>query len=302
MKRSIILSKPCHLSIKDSQLVIELKPDKQVHTRHLEDFGLIILEHPQITLTHGVLQALAQNNVILVSCDAKHMPASMSWPMDVHHTHGQRAKAQLESPLPVRKQLWKQTVTAKILNQAKVLDILKLESRPLVRWAAEVKSGDSTNREGLAAKHYFSQLFGKGWIRDPDGQAPNPMLNYAYTILRAAMARAIVGAGLLPILGIHHHNKYNSYPLADDLMEPYRPFADLLVKDFVDQGLETSILNPEIKRHIFTLLESDTNYNGTRSPLQVSMENVCANAARCFNGETKRIDYPTLPDVTQSSI
>lgn len=296
MKRSIILSSACYLSIKDSQLVVQLAADGSQFSRHLEDYGMLMLEHPQITLTHGVLQALAQHNVVLVSCDRQHRPCLMTWPLDVHHTHGLRARMQLESSLPVRKQIWRQTVVAKIRNQAAVLKAFQKEHKPLLRWADEVQSGDATGREGVAAKFYFQQLMGSFWSRDPDGEPPNGVLNYGYTIIRAAMARAIVAAGMLPILGVQHHNKYNSYPLADDLMEPYRPFVDFQVMKLLEQTGPMLSVTTSVKQALFAVLTADCVYNDQSSPLQTSMENVCANAAKFFCGETKRLVYPVFAD------
>lgn len=294
MKKSVVLSNACKLSIKNGQLVITLKTGEteESFTRHLEDFGMVILENQQITLTHAVLQELARNNVVLVSCDRNHMPVFMSWSMDVHHTHGMRSRFQIEAGLPLKKQLWKQTVIAKIANQASVLKELGKEAAPLIRWSKEVQSGDSTHREGIAAKYYFQQLFGKDWVRDPEGKFPNAHLNYGYTLLRASMARAIVGAGLLPVMGIQHSNKYNSYPLADDLMEPFRPFVDIQIFLNLEEFAKVESLNSAAKQKLFDVLNFDSRMSYGISPLQIAMESVAAQVAKCFCGEKKKVEYP----------
>lgn len=295
MKKSFVISSPCHLSIRDEQLVITRKDPPDTFTRFIEDIGILVLENQQITITLPVLQQLARHNVTMVVCDKNHLPISMSWPMDVHHTHGLRVRQQLESSEPLRKNLWKQTIEAKILNQAEALASLGLESGPLRTWAKEVQSGDATHREGISARYYFQTMYGKDWNRHPEGEPPNQWLNYAYTLIRASMSRALTGAGLLPVVGIQHQNKYNSYPLADDIMEPYRPFADLQVYGMYRQyGGEMTDINTYQKQTLFQILTADTLYRGQKSPLQVSMENVAANLAQCYAGVTRKLDYPKV--------
>ena len=236
IKRTLCFSHPAYLSLRNGQLVVKLEkhddePEKQA-TIPIEDIGVVVLDHRQITLTHGVMAALLDNNAAVVTCDNSHMPVGLMLPLEGHTVQQERFQDQLSSSLPLRKQLWQQTVQQKILNQAALLKELHgIETGNMRQWAKEVLSGDSTNLEGRAAAFYWSKMFPTitDFTRSRDGVYPNALLNYGYAILRAVIARALVGSGMLPTLGIHHHNRYNAYCLADDIMEPYRPYVDRLV-------------------------------------------------------------------------
>ena len=202
----------------------------------------------------------------------------------------------MDASLPVKKQLWQQTVTAKIYNQATLLTQQHKENKFLLNLAKDVKSGDSENSEAKAASYYWKNLFPPfmGFRRDRFGAPPNNMLNYGYAILRAVVARSLVGSGLLPTLGIFHRNQYNAYCLADDIMEPYRPFVDKLVCSMIDPLEPTFELTPEIKRQLLTIPAMDVFINGDRSPLMIGVQRTTASLAKCFEGKAKTIVYAEL--------
>ena len=293
--RILSISNPFHLSTKLGQLVIFNKETEDEVTRPLEDIGYLILDHPQITFTVALMQLLAECNIAVVFCDNKHHPASMLLHLDVHHIQAERFRAQINASEPLKKQLWQQTVKAKIRNQAKVLELAGEKAIALHNLANKVTSGDTTNCEAQAARIYFRALFGETFYRDRDGAPPNPSLNYGYSIIRAAVARALTGSGLLVTLGIHHHNKYNSFALADDIMEPFRPFLDWLVAQQMRTIPDFHYLTKERKGEFLQLLHSDCIWKEETSPLSVAMEAVSATLAKCFEGSAKKLQFPELP-------
>jgi CRISP-associated protein Cas1 len=296
MKKTLSFSKPYHLSAKLQQMVIAPKNDEPPFTRPVEDLGFVIFDHPQITFTQGLLQLLAEHNVAVVVCDAKHHPATMLLHLDTHYIQAERFRAQIAVSEPLRKQLWQQTVKAKVRNQAAVLKMAGENPLTLLNLANKVSSGDPANIEGQAARIYFRQLFGENFFREREGLPPNPSLNYGYAIIRAAVARALVGSGLLPTLGIHHHNRYNSFALADDIMEPYRPYVDALVWQQVKTIPDYHNLTPQRKASFLELLLADCAVKGEYSPLQVAMQITSASLARCLEGAARKIDYPEMPE------
>jgi len=297
IKRLLSFSNPFHLSTKLGQLVVYNKETDDEVTRSIEDLGYLILDHPQITFTNSLMQVLAEQNVAVVICDNKHHPASMMMHLDAHHIQAERFKAQVNASEPLQKQLWQQTVKAKIRNQAKVLELSGQKALSLHNLANKVTSGDTTNCEAQAARIYFKQLYGENFLRDRDGAPPNPSLNYGYSIIRAAVARALVGSGLLVTLGIHHHNKYNSFALADDIMEPFRPFNDWLIYQQIKSIPDYHNITKERKGDFFQLLQTDCLFRDAKSPLGVAMEYVTANLAKCFEGTSKKLQFPELPEI-----
>lgn len=296
LKKILSFSNPFHLGTKLDQLVITNKETGEMTTRPIEDLGFVVLDNQQITFTQHVLQLLAENNVSVVICDSKHHPSSMLMHLDTHHIQAERFRHQIAASEPLRKQLWQQTIKAKIRNQAKVLELSGIKNITLLNLANKVTSGDTSNIEGQAARIYWKQLFGDNFYRQREGPPPNPSLNYGYSIVRAAIARAIVGSGLLPTLGIHHHNKYNSFALADDIMEPYRPFVDLLVYRQIRSIPDYHYITKERKAEFLELLSADCSFKSNRSPIMVAMEYSTASLAKCFEGSVKKIDYPEIPD------
>lgn len=300
IKRTLCFSHPAYLSLRNGQLVVKLEahdesPEKQASIP-IEDIGFVILDHKQITITHGSISALVENNAAVITCNDSHMPVGLLLPLEGHTIQQERFQDQLSSSLPLRKQLWQQTVQQKILNQAALLRKLhSIETGNMRQWASDVRSGDSTNLEGRAAAFYWSQMFPDipGFTRSREGTYPNSLLNYGYAILRAVIARALVGSGLLPTLGIHHHNRYNAYCLADDIMEPYRPYVDRLVVETMASCSDTEVTTA-IKSRLLTVPTLEVSIGGQRSPLMVAASQTSASLARCFAGESRRLTYPEL--------
>lgn len=309
IKRTLYFGNPAYLSVRLAQLEIRLPqvenndtlPDtfkeSVVKRIPIEDIGVVILDNKQVTITQGALGALLDNNVAVISCDEHRMPSGLMLPLDGNTTQSERFAHQIEASLPLKKQLWQQTIQAKILNQATVLLQQRgMECGNMKAWAKQVKSGDADNLEGRAAAFYWQNLFGhiKGFHRDREGVPPNNLLNYGYAILRAVVARSLVGSGLLPTLGIHHHNRYNAYCLADDIMEPYRPYVDMLVADIVDSGADISKLTPELKGKLLSIPILDVVINGRRSPLMIGVGMTTASLYKCYSGEIRKIAYPEM--------
>lgn len=309
IKKTLCFSNPAYLSLRNSQLVIKLpEVEKAANltedfkkateiTRPIEDIGVVVLDHKQITITTGALSALLENNCAVITCDSRSMPVGLQLPLAGNTTQSERFRDQIDASLPLRKQLWQQTVQYKIRNQAAVLSICsKAETRCMTVWANEVRSGDPDNLEARAAVYYWKNLFGDipGFIRNREGVSPNHLLNYGYAILRAVVARSLVASGLLPTLGIHHHNRYNAYCLADDIMEPYRPYIDRLVHYIIEQyGIDIE-LSKDIKAELLSIPTIDVVINGKRSPLMVAAAQTTASLFKCFSGELRKIAYPEL--------
>lgn len=297
IKRTLMFSNPAYLSHRNSQMVISF-PDKEKDDRTvpIEDIGVVVLENQQITISHGCIAALLQNNVAVVSCDATHMPTGLILPLDGGHTQAERFRYQIEASVPLKKQLWQQTIQQKIYNQACVLERLKIPAENMFRWSKSVRSGDPDNFEGRAAAYYWQNIFSEylEFNRGRAGEPPNNLLNYGYAILRAVVARSLVSSGLLPTLGIFHRNKYNAYCLADDIMEPYRPFVDLIVYDIVSEELDYEVLTTDLKMRLLTLPQVDVEFDDMTSPLLVGMSRTTASLARCFEGVSRKINYPSI--------
>ena len=308
IKKPLYFGNPAYLSLRNAQLIIRLPevvdnntlPEyfKQVSevSKPIEDIGVIVLDHKQITITSGVLEAFLENNCAVLTCDSKSMPVGLLLPLHGNTTQNERFRQQLDASLPLSKQLWQQTVKAKIENQAAVLKECTGEEMKCMRvWAANVRSGDPDNQEARAAAYYWKNLFRiEGFTRDRDGIPPNNLLNYGYAILRAVVARGLVASGLLPTLGIHHHNRYNAYCLADDIMEPYRPYVDRLVYDMVKQGANYAELTKDLKVRLLTIPTLETTIAGKRSPLMVAVGQTTASLYKCFSGELRKISYPEI--------
>lgn len=309
IKKTLYFGNPAYLSVKNSQLLIRLPEvvrsdtlsDKfkaeAVRTIPIEDIGVVVLDNKQITLTHGLMEKLLENNCALITCDSKRMPYGMMLPLAGNTTQTERYRNQIDASLSLKKQLWQQTVGAKIRNQAHVLSITTgAVVKNMNKWRLDVKSGDPDNYEARAAVYYWANIFPEvnGFTRNRDGMPPNNLLNYGYAVLRAVVARSLVASGLLPTLGIHHRNKYNAYCLADDIMEPYRPFVDKLVIDIMKSSSDISEITKEHKGELLNVLVLDVIINNKRSPLMVAMQQTTASLAQCFMGEVRKIKYPSF--------
>ena len=309
IKRTLCFSNPIYLSLRNAQLVLhipEVENNKTLpeaikkeaeRTIPIEDIGVVVLDNRRITITSGAMEALLENNCAVITCNQKSMPVGLLLPLCGNTTQNERFRSQLEASLPLRKQLWQQTIKQKILNQEHVLRINTDQETKCMRvWSNDVRSGDSDNLEARAAAYYWRNVFTTypNFVRDREGTPPNNLLNYGYAILRAIIARALVGSGLLPTLGIHHHNRYNAYCLADDIMEPYRPYVDQLVLDIIQCNLEISDITRDLKMRLLGIPMLDVVINGKRSPLMIAAQQTTASLAKCFAGECKRISYPEM--------
>ena len=309
IKKTLYFGNPAYLSLSNRQLVIKLPEvegaarvsdvtrTQSVRTVPIEDIGVVVLDNRRITVTQAVMAALLDNNAALITCDDKCMPVGMLLPLQGNNLHNERFRRQMEASQPLLKQLWQQTVKAKILNQAYVLE-LQTGSRPLslLRMADNVRSGDPENMEAQAAAYYWKHVFPSvpDFTRGQDGAPPNNLLNYGYAILRAVIARSLVGSGLLPVCGIHHHNRYDAYCLADDIMEPYRPFVDKLVIGIMSECAVPEVLNRELKARLLSVPVLDVVMSGRRSPLMVAAGQTAASLAKCFGGEIRKLSYPSF--------
>lgn len=309
IKRTLFFTNPAYLSVSNDQLVVKMisekspkegdtqKNEAQQKTIPIEDIGFVVIDNPRIIITSGVFSALLENNAAVITCNYKHMPTGMMLSLDGNSIQNERFREQLDASIPLRKQLWQQTVSMKIKNQAKVLlDYTDEETECMNVWSRNVRSGDPENLEARAAAYYWKYLFNEisGFNRDREGVYPNNLLNYGYAILRSVIARALVGSGLLPTIGIHHHNRYNSYCLADDIMEPYRPFVDELVIQIMEEFPGETELTKNIKARLLTIPTLDVTIKGKRSPLMIAASMTTASLAKCYEGAIRQIEYPEL--------
>lgn len=293
--RSIYIGSPAYLKLKDEQMYIMEPSSNQMKGKvSVEDLGLLMLDHFQITISHQLIQKMMGNNVVVVSCDAHHLPHGIMLPLYGHTEHSDRIKDQLQASEPLKKQLWKQTVECKIENQKEVLRRLGNYYEPMMNYQNNVKSGDSTNMEGIAAQHYWKYLISLDFLRQRFGESPNQFFNFGYAVLRSIVARSIVETGLLPVLGIFHKNKYNPYCLADDLMEPYRPFVDWLVMDWLTKNPEIEELTKEFKAHLLQVATKDVWIDGKKRPLLVAVKTTVISLYKCYIAEKRLISYPEL--------
>ena len=288
-----MFTSPVALSLRYGQLVVNSKDKDKSLTRPIEDIGYIVIDNPMISITMPLLNELCKNNVAVIFCDDKQMPLSMLMPLEANSTLQESYRFQIEASAPVKKQMWKQLVEAKIRNQAALLERIGKEGNELKPFYMNVKSGDSDNREGAAARLYWSRLFDDGFKRDREGVPPNVLLNYGYTVLRAAVARAIVGSGLYLAFGIFHRNRYNAFPLADDLMEPYRPFVDEIVVN-LSKDNEVGELDKQTKAAILRLLFTDVKIGKVTRPLEVALSITTASVVKVLKGDVQKLSLPRM--------
>ena len=343
IKRTLYFGNPAYLSLNNAQLLVRLpeveKNDllptefkkESVAVIPIEDIGIVVLDHKQITITQALMEALLENNVALITCNSSHHPTGLMLPLCVNTLQNERFRIQLDATEPLKKQLWQQTIIQKIKNQASLLANRRIENNYLIPLYKNVKSGDSDNCEALAAAYYWANIFkstnlercrnilnkfqdgmtehtshaefisasnlvseSNSFKRDRNGSSPNNYLNYGYAILRATMARSIVGAGLLPTLGIHHANKYNAYCLADDLMEPYRPFVDKIVCELIDEYGVCEELTKEIKTIFLKIPAIDIVMDNEKSPLMIATQRTSVSLVKCFAGEQRKLLLPEM--------
>lgn len=328
IKRTLYFGNPAYLSLSACQLVIrktrkeaeeevcatedeiqypsksaakyasQSASEEEAITRPIEDIGVLVIDHPQITLTSALIAALLDNNCAIITCNGRRMPTGLLLPLDGNTTQSERFQDQINASLPLKKQLWQQTIKQKIANQAMVLKrMTKAEVRCMEKWANDVKSGDTDNLEGRAAAYYWKNLFipeVENFVRGREEAPPNNMLNYGYAILRAIVARALVSSGLLPTFGIHHHNRYNAYCLADDIMEPYRPYVDAHIREWMHDNDAPEKLTTEIKAYLLQIPTLEVEIEGKRSPMMVAVSQTTSSLYKCFSGELRKISYPQM--------
>lgn len=305
VKRTLYFGNPAYLSLHLGQLVIKMpqKPGDEassgdiVKTVPIEDIGYVVMDNRQITLTQGLLEALLENNSAVITCDSKHLPVGLMLPLAGNTIQNERFRHQIDASLPLKKQMWQQTVQAKIRNQAAILQYMTgNEASNMLIWADAVRSGDPDNLEARAAAYYWKSIFPEDegtFVRNQDGDGVNALLNYGYAVLRAVVARALVSCGLMPTLGIHHHNRYNAYCLADDIMEPYRPFVDKIICN-LPSGVRDAGVTQENKVKMLNIPVIEVNIDGHRSPLMNAVSQTASSLVKCFDGESKKLIYPEL--------
>ena len=296
IKRTLYFGNPAYLKTLNEQLIVELPDTGEKKQVPIEDIGIVILDHQQITITQALIAKLLANNTALITCNDTHHPTGLLLNLDGNTLQSLKFKAQIEASQPLKKQLWQQTVSAKIANQAALLGIEKAANGILLRYAKDVKSGDSGNHEAKAAAYYWKHLFPEflQFKRDRYGEPPNNLLNYGYAILRAVVARNLVGSGLLPTLGIFHRNQYNAYCLADDIMEPYRPFVDQVVCKIISMNGQYLDMTPAMKKDLLTIPVIDVMIDGQKSPLMLAVQRTTASLSKCYEGESRKLLYPEL--------
>lgn len=293
LKRTLCFTTPLQLSLRNAQMVITIKgnPDEG-QTVPIEDIGMVIIENQMVNITIPLMSALIDNGVAVILCDKKGMPHAMLQNLEGNSLQGEYLRNQISIGEVMRKQLWKQIIESKIRNQASLLDKLHGNGDILKPLYSNVKSGDSDNREGLAARLYWNALFGSDFVRDRNLGGINALLNYGYTVLRAATARALISAGLTPSLGLFHHNRSNAFPLADDMMEPFRPFVDETVYRLYDANKLQ--IDKDTKFELLSCLSCDTHYPKVKRPLQIGLSITMSSLAKCYANEQKKLSLPQL--------
>ncbi|MGL2995021.1 type II CRISPR-associated endonuclease Cas1 [Flavobacterium sp. TSSA_36] len=296
IKKTLLIENKTSISCKNLQL--QIKSETREGTIPIEEIGFLVLDHPEIYLSIPAMNLLIENNAAVIVCNKNHLPNGQFLNLNSHHIQQELFRNQIEASLPLKKQLWQQTIIEKITNQGILLQKITGQKNTLDFLASKVLSGDTSNMEGVAASQYWKTLpltssEGKGIKRERFGDYPNNFLNYGYAILRAATARALSGSGLLNTLGIHHKSKYNAFALADDIMEPFRPLVDEKVFQIIQQ-YEEQDLNTKIKAELLQILTQTVYFEDEKSPLMVALQKTASSLQQCYTGERKKIKYPKL--------
>jgi CRISP-associated protein Cas1 len=295
IKKSILIESKTSITAKNLQLVI--KSEIRESSIPIEDIGFLVLDHQEIYLSLPAMNLLVENNTSVIICGKNHLPNGMFLNLNSHHIQQEVFKNQIEASVPLKKQLWQQTIVEKITNQGILLAKITQTKNSFDFLASKVLSGDTTNMEGVAAQQYWKSFFEADFKRERFGDYPNNFLNYGYAILRAATARALSGSGLLNTLGIHHKNKYNAFALADDIMEPFRPLVDEKVYEIM-QNFDEQELNTKIKAELLQVLTRTVYFKEEKSPLMVALQKTASSLQQCFMGKRKKIKYPKLWNLT----
>jgi CRISPR-associated protein Cas1 len=283
-----------HLAIQNKQLLIKSE-DAKTASIPCEDVGVLIVDHIGTTYTHSVFSELLKNGAAIVLCGGNHHPAGMLLPVESNTLQSERFRQQIEAKEPVKKRLWRQIIRAKIQHQANLAGKGSDTYKALMALREEVRSGDPDNIEAQASKKFWAVYMPEtDFRRDIGGTPPNNMLNYGYMVMRAAVARALCSAGLLPCIGIHHHNRYNAFCLADDVVEPFRGFVEAKVRDIYYEIGAVEQLNQEIKAKLLEVLYQEVAIAGFKGPLMVGLHRTAASLQRCFAEEQKELELPEL--------
>ncbi len=290
IKRTIDISEgPTFLNIENDQLILTREKER-IGSIPCEDIGVLLIDHRATTYTHSAMTRLLDRGAVVVFCGENHLPRGVLLPLENNDLHTERLRAQITAGLPLRKRLWAQIVAHKIRGQAGNLPADHPMRGRLMMMASEVKSGDSSNCEGVAARFYWPALMGEDFRRDPEGAWPNPLLNYGYMVFRAAVGRAIVAAGLHPAIGLYHSNRNNPFVLADDLVEVFRPLIDRAVVRAVRDG--KSGIDREAKQVILSLLAEPITVAGQSGPLMVGLHRMLASLVHCLQGSESKLELP----------
>ena len=308
IRKTVEFSTPgTRLSVAHRQLVVE-RPDLPKVTLPIEDLGVVIVDDIRATYTQSVFLSLLETGATVLVTGRDHLPAGMMLPLDAHHVQTERHRAQVKTSAPVRKRAWQTIVRAKIVQQAAVLSHFTGSHGGLAPMARRVRSGDPDNLEAQAAQRYWPRLFGKTFRRDREAEGVNALLNYGYAVVRAAVARSVVAAGLIPSLGVHHRHRNNPFCLADDLLEPYRPYVDWRVRQMasIDPQSAPDLSDRETRAELLTLLNETIRIGGRREPLLLAFHTSAASLCRTLTGGDRTLALPeglpvepTLLDATE---
>ena len=296
IKRIVEIGNPARLSLERRQLKVE-RQDTEPVTVPVEDLGVLILDHPAVRPSQGLLSACLDNNVAVVLCNAKHLPVSVLLPLDGNTLHSRILREQVGMTEGLGRRLWRRIIQAKILAQAKTLNECGASSTRLQAMAGQIRGDNAANMEAQAARLYWQHLFGADFRRRPDAGGINSLLNYGYALVRAATARSIVATGLHPALGLHHSNQYNGFCLADDLVEPLRPIVDLKVYEMwgaIGHDKDNLGLEKEGKRDLLSILSRDVTIGKLRFPLQTALHHYAASVRKAISGEAKELEIPRI--------
>ncbi len=303
-ERIVEVAHPALLKRESCHLVV-FQEDGEAGRVPFEELGMLLLDGPGITLTHEVVRSLMVEGGAFVVSDERHLPCGLMLPIDGHSLHAKTLREQVASSEPKRKQVWRQIVQAKLASQADVLDWrggpeARRAARTIREMIPDVRSGDTSNREAVAAMLYFPALFGDGFVRERDELGVNAMLNYGYAVVRAAVARSLVGAGLHCALGVHHDNQYNGFNLADDAVEPLRPLVDQHVMTLVLRGEAEDQLTPALKRSLLRILTTTVVFDGRPHPILSAMPLYAASIRRAICEEARKVQVPVWNPIKRS--
>lgn len=294
LKRTLLIESPAHLNVENDLLKVTNKVSQKSEMFVFDDLGFIVIENYQSTATAQFLEKSAKNNVVVIFCDKKHVPISYSIPLYFNKTQTQTLNNQIIVSQDIKNNLWKQLIKGKVSNQAALLVSLNKEYLQVKRLSEKITIENVNSTESTSSRFYWKSIFDiEKFSRNAEGAPPNQLLNYGYSILRGATARALIGSGLLPQIAIHHHNKYDSLPLADDVMEPYRPFIDEVVANIVKED-DYHLLHRRNKEKLLRVLACDCKIGNVKRPLMIALTYTTASIANVINKKSNRIALPEL--------